>query len=200
MSKKIKEVNREKKFANEYGDSIEDYSKVKSPLSNRLIKPYITSETHGENVFDGILELLDILKPQSILDLGCGAGELLYKIKDIKIKVGCTIHIGEAIYAKEVYNIDTIIPLDMREAVNYFMADEFECIIAHCSLQFIVPDERQILIKDAYDILSKGGTFIVVDYKYNKETGIEGLDIGAFTDISNKFNVRTMGKLTVLQK
>lgn len=199
-SRVIKNISRGP-FANEYGDRIEDYSKVKSPLTNRLIKPYVTSETHGVGVFDWLVAYINNNFPyaSSLLDIGCGAGELLSYLKDRYTVYGTTIHLGEVEYGRNVYRLADICPIDMRELNLYFKKESFDCIIAHCCLHFIIPCERSYLVNtQLYDLLSDGGKLIIVDYKGNMNTGVEITNIG-YTDVT-PFDYITMGTLTVLQK
>ena len=198
MKDEIKPVYRGA-FANEYGDYIMDYSKEKSPLTNRLIKPYVTSETHGQNVFDELIEFINKLDVLSVLDLGCGAGELLSKLSQ-PIKYGTTIHVGEVEYAKSVYGLQFVLPLDMRNIDTYFSPKSFELVIAHCSLHFISPEERTDLVNNKiHKILGAGGHLIIVNYKGNKETDVE--NIVGYEDITNNFTkINTMGDMRCFTK
>lgn len=199
-TKHIAQVSRGS-FANEYGDAIQDYSVEKSPLTNRLIKPYITSETHGIHVFDWLSETINKSIPhgENILDLGCGAGELLSKLDSTFGRFGTTIHLGEVRYAREIYGLENVCPIDMREIDKFFAPEFFSCIIAHCSLHFISPDERTALVNGPiYDLLGYFGVLIVVDYKGEPSTGVNNIS-SKYLDIT-QHNYTTMGNLTVLRK
>jgi SAM-dependent methyltransferase len=188
-------------FANEYGDAIQDYSTEKSPLTNRLIKPYITSETHGVHVFDWLLNLVNGNVPfgENILDLGCGAGEFLSKLNSTFGRFGTTIHLGEVKYARDNYKLENVCPIDIREIENYFVPNFFSCIIAHCSLHFISPEEKTELINGpAYNLLNHFGILIVVDYKGEPSTGVENIS-PRYLNITPQ-NYTTMGNLMVLRK
>lgn len=199
--KKIKGVRRGN-LASEYNDFIFDYSKEPVSITKRLIKPYITSENHGENVFDGLISLIDNLKVKTILDLGCGAGEFLSKVSN-KIEgleaYGITIHVGEVRYARDNFKLSNVVPMDMREINQYFNNDYFDCIVAHCCLHFIEPDERLDLLDKVNKLLKIKGYFIIIDYKFNKETGLSSYNPFLFKEINFK-NYNTMGNLMVLQK
>ncbi len=189
-------------LANEYGDAIQDYSTEKSPLTNRLIQPYITSETHGENVFDGLVNSVNIDVPydSNVLDLGCGAGEFLSKLNHPKTNLyGVTIHLGEVKYARENYGLENVCPIDMREIANYFEDGFFSCIVAHCCLHFITPEERTTLINGpVYNLLDYFGLLYVVDYKGNPTTGVQGVS-DKYLNISPP-KLSTMGTLSVYRK
>lgn len=181
-------------FANEYGDFIMDYSKIQSPLTNRFIKPYVTSETHGQNVFNDLVEFINRLDVLSVLDLGCGAGELLSKLPH-GIKYGTTIHTGEVEYAKSVYGLNYVLPLDMRDIDSYFSEKSFELVVAHCCLQFISPEERTDLVNNKiHKILTSGGYLIIVNYKGHKETDVE--NIVGYEDVTSLHTpIKTMGDM-----
>jgi SAM-dependent methyltransferase len=199
-SRPIKEVSRGH-LANEYGDKIEDYSQIKSPLTNRLISPYVTSETHGLNVFDWLVDYLEfkLASKSKVLDLGCGAGELMYLLSDEFKVFGTTIHIGEVKYGRETYGLADICPIDMREIEDYFSPEYFDCIIAHCSLHFITQDERQDLVNNTvYNLLKPDGIFILVDYKGDLSSGVNNIST-LYKNITPK-EYTTMGTLSVLEK
>lgn len=189
-------------LANEYGDAIQDYSTEKSPLTNRLIKPYITSETHGPNVFDYLVNSVNIDVPygSNILDLGCGAGEFLSKLSHPKHNLyGVSIHLGEVKYAREIYGLENVCPIDMREIAKYFDKGFFSCIIAHCCLHFISPEERTFLINETvYSLLDNFGLLYIIDYKGDLTTGVNGVSDN-YLDISPQ-KATTMGNLSVYRK
>lgn len=203
LSACVKEISKVSRghLANEYGDRIEDYSQVMSPLTNRFIKPYVTSETHGPQVFDWLVNFIKGCKVDNerILDLGCGAGELLSKLKDDFEVYGTTIHLGEVKYGREVYGLEDICPIDMREIGDYFEEQYFDYIILHCSLHFISQEEREILVNDTiWRLLAWKGLLIIVDYKGDQSSGIKNIS-PRYRDITPK-EYNTMGNLTVLMK
>lgn len=187
-------------LANEYGDAIQDYSTEKSPLTNRLINPYITSETHGTKVFDWLVDSINRNVPHgsNVLDLGCGAGEFLSKLY-YHCRYGITIHLGEVKYAREVYELSDVCPIDMREVANYFENQFFSCIVAHCCLHFITSEERTSLVNGPiYDLLKPNGLLYIIDYKGDVLTGVTGVS-DKYTNISpQKYN--GMGNLSVYRK
>lgn len=190
------------KYANEYNDRIDFFDKKKIALSDRLIKPYITSETHGERVFDGLYKLIENLEVNTVLDLGCGAGEFLGGLKDRGYRnedlFGCTIHLGEVEYARKVYGLN-VVPADMREIDLLFTPKSLDLIVAHCCLHFIVPEDRSKVLEAAYAILKDDGYLLVIDYKGDKSTGISMLDTPKWSK-SYLTNYHTMGLLTMLSK
>lgn len=196
----IAAVSREE-LANEYADKIAFFDKEKIALSNRLIPPYITTETHGKNVFDDLYKLVKYLGSKSILDLGCGAGEFLYGLKTRGYKdiFGCTIHLGEREYAKNNYEINSVLPLDMREIDWAFLTNSLDLVIAHCCLHFLVEKDRQKVLNATHRILKANNYFIIVDYKFNKDTGIDTENLEGWK-IINATNYNLMGNLTLLKK
>lgn len=196
----IAAVSREK-LANEYADKIAFFDKEKIALSNRLIPPYITTETHGKDVFDDLYQLVKDLGSKSILDLGCGAGEFLYELSkrgytDI---FGCTIHLGEREYAKNNYKIKSVLPLDMREIDWAFLPSSLNLIVAHCCLHFLVKEDRQKVLQAAEKILKRNGFLAVIDYKFNKDTGLE-VEQSDDWEIIYPVNYNLMGNLTLFRK
>lgn len=159
--KEISPISRGE-FANEYADRIDFFDKNKISLSNRLIPPYITTETHGKDVFKDLYKLVEDLKSKSVLDLGCGAGEFLNGLP-IENKYGCTIHLGERDYAKDIYGLKYVLPLDMREIELAFKQNSLDLIIAHCCLHFLVKEDRFKVLKSALNLLNVGGYFAVID-------------------------------------
>lgn len=187
-------------LANEYGDAIQDYSVEKSPLTNRLIKPYVTSETHGSEVFDYLIESIRNNVPwgSNVLDLGCGAGEFLSKLY-YHCRYGVTIHLGEVQYARKHYGLEDVCPIDMREIESYFENEFFSCIVAHCCLHFITPEERTTLVNGAiYSLLKPNGLLYIIDYKGDSSTGITGIS-SKYTNISPQ-EYSAMGNLSVYRK
>lgn len=199
LGEKLHPVNRGY-LASEYADEILDFTNTKSPLSNRLIPPYITSQTHGKDVFKNLINYLGKIQPKNIMDLGCGAGEFLQLCKkeysDIEY-FGCTIHLGEVIYAHK-NGLNNVIPADMRNIKDYFVNNFFDCVIAHCSLHFIPVEERYKLSSDVFDILNQNGIFIVVDYKEIENTGLVNYDPRFF--LMEDTILGCMGKVKIFKK
>lgn len=161
---------REGELASEYNSWIADYSTEKLSVQNRFMTPYITSENHGD-VYSRYRVLLENIKPKSILDLGCGAGELLAVSRQVlpdAALFGVTIHYGEVLEAKEKYNLD-IAPADMRDIDRYFTPNSLDLIVVHCSFNFLVEEERVEVSKKAQEILKVGKHYLVVDYQHKKE-------------------------------
>lgn len=184
-------------FANEYADEIAFFDKEAIALSKRLIPPYVTTQTHGAEVFTDLYRLVKDLDSESILDLGCGAGEFLNGIKNKDI-YGCTIHLGEREYARTIYGINSVLPLDMREIDLAFKPNSLDLVIAHCCLHFVIPEDRIKVINAAHKVLKNNGHLIVVDYKFNKETGIDISKLSGWKITYPKYKV--MGNLTLLKK
>lgn len=190
------------KYANEYNDCIDFFDKKNIALSDRLIKPYITSETHGERVFDDLYRLINNLEVETVLDLGCGAGEFLNGLRTRGYHkdnlFGCTIHLGEVEYSRAMYDLN-IVPADMREIDLLFNPGSLDLIVAHCCLHFLVPEDRAKVLDAAHQILGEDGYMVIVDYKGDKSTGISMLDTSKWAK-SYPTQYQTMGHLTLLRK
>lgn len=186
---------------NEYNSYIADYYKEQIAVTNRFISPYITSQTHGD-VFKDLVPFIKSLKINNLLDLGCGAGEFLSKFKDTDITLyGVTIHLGEVKYAREIYQLDNVVGMDMREIDEYFDVSYFDCIIAHCSFNFITNEDRIDVLKRAHKILKQNGYFIVVDYKGIEDTKLpENWGQENYYQIIYTPDIYVMGNLTIYKK
>ena len=191
---------REGELASEYNAWIADYSKEKLAVTDRLISPYHASETHGSDIYKEYRKLLKILKPKSILDLGCGAGELLNISKEVLPEAdlfGVTIHYGEVLEAREKYNLE-IAPADMRDIDAYFNKDSLGLVVAHASFQYIVEGDRLEVVKKVQQILKKGGYFLMVDYRGQKEASGLNSKVEGLTKIGNISGF--MGEATLYEK
>lgn len=188
-------------LASEYNDFITDYSAAPVSLTNRKIDPHITSQTHGRNVFSGVLKVISLLKRNnSILDLGCGAGELLLSLKDKPRDLyGVTIHVGEVKFARK-FGLPNVIPADMRDIDKYFNANSLDIIVAHHCFQFIPMEDRHELCKKILKILRPGGCFIFVDYKGEQSSSLPPESFNLFRKMPTPPNTIACGNLYVLHK
>ena len=168
---------RRGEWASEYNDFVANYTSAPVALTNRIIPPYCASETHGAGVFDGVVRLIAQLKCRSILDLGCGSGELLLRLRDAQpgaILLGASICLGEVAYARE-RGLHGVMPIDMREIADYYEANSLDCVVAHCCLQFVPEEDRGGLQQAVHHVLKGGGHFLVVDYKGKQGTGLASI-------------------------
>jgi len=146
----------------EYSNYIVDYEKENLARTNRLIPPYVGSNNHGDDFYNDVIELVNELKPESVADLGCGAGELLSKI-DCKEKYGLTLHVGEVKYAREVYKLENVVPADMRDIDLYFRPNSIEMVIAFWSFNYLNPEERSETMTKICRVLKPNKYFIYMD-------------------------------------
>jgi ubiquinone/menaquinone biosynthesis C-methylase UbiE len=150
----------------EYGKGVVDYHKVKS-VANRFVPAYKTSDTHGMDIYKGVPTVMEYLKPESILDLGCGIGEMLVMMgrEDPHAKLfGCTLHVGEVLVAKERYNLP-LLAADMRVMDEYFMPNTLDLVVAHASMHFLDEKEQQKCADSVRKIIKDDGHFLVIHYK-----------------------------------
>lgn len=185
----------------EYTNQIVDYGTHQVAVTNRLIKPYITSILHGTNVWDGLVELVKDLHPTSVVDLGCGAGEFFTKLPKGLEMYGLTIDVGEVVYARNIYHLDNVIPADMRDVDKYFKQDSIDMVVAHRSFDFIDPKDRVDTMVRIYDVLKPHGYFVYVDDERFKESQMPTWNYKEFYRqyIPNK-TYYAKGKMTILEK
>jgi SAM-dependent methyltransferase len=187
----------------EYANLIIDYGKNKVAVSNRLVPPYVTSNAHGQNVWDGLIDLVKDFKPDSVVDLGCGAGEFLFKIKDLVKEVyGLTIDCGEVSYARDTYGIANVIPADLRDIADYFEEASLDMVVAHKSFDFIADEDRIETMKKIYEVLKPGKWFVHVDdcFRFHESVLPEWEHDKYFTEANLNKEYPTQGKLTVFVK
>lgn len=191
-------------WGTEYASQIVDYGKEKVAVTDRYIQPYITSETHGAGVFNGIVQLVNHLGVKNVFDLGCAAGEMLHEIKKSNDSIdlyGCTIHLGEVEYARNNFGLENVVGIDMRDIDEYFDEGFFDCIIVHCSFSFIVFEDRIATAKKIHKLLKKGGYFIYVDYRGEKDSEMPPWNWEYYYDLHElDISVDTMGYLTIYRK
>jgi SAM-dependent methyltransferase len=184
----------------EYNSMVANYSKENIAVTNRLITPYITSQTHGIKIYDGLDLLLEDLSPTNVLDLGCAAGELLFQIKRRIPSIetyGITIHVGEVLAAKSLYGIE-IVPADMREVEDLFEKETLDLVITHCSIHFLDNEDRIILAQNIAKVLKQHKYFLLVEYIRGTENNGLPYDIPQLKRIREYPNF--MGKAILYQK
>lgn len=176
---------RKGNLASEYNSLITDYSTKEVAVTNRKIKPYLSSETHGSNCYDRLLHHFKDIPKGTVLDMGCGAGELLHHIKskamfDKQNLYGISIHTGEVLYARNKFSLPNVVPGDMREARNIFTGMKFDTIIFHCVFQFIEVIERLQVMIDCLALLNPNGKILVVNYKDQEDASVDASQLSEF--------------------
>ena len=157
----------------EYSNAVADYSVVEAEHTHRLIPPYDIYKTHGEHVYD---YLLSLVPKGSVLDLGCGPGQLLLALDRPKNDLyGCTIHVGEAKAAHKA-GLTNIAPHDMRAIDEFYFPASFDCVIANWSFNHISMREREETIRKALNLLTPAGIFIGRSYYHDSSTVIPHID------------------------
>jgi len=166
----------------EYTNLVVDYGTQKVACTDRLIEPYVTSRSHGLEVFVGLVKLVKDLKPRSLVDLGCGAGDFLYSAHKYGAKVyGLTIHVGEVLYARDQYKLENVIPADLRDIDEYFTPNSLDMVVVHKAFDFITNEERIETMKRIYRVLKPGKWFVHVDDSFRfKESVLPEWDFSPF--------------------
>jgi len=150
----------------EYDHFIADYTKTKA-ASGRFMHPYVASDTHGHGIYHGLPGLLSDIDPTTVLDLGCGGGEMMSHIRRIKPAAevyGCTIHVGECVHGRDTHGL-SLMPADMRTISKYFNKGSIDLIVAHASLHFLTEEDQRKTVADVLPLLSEGGVLLIIHYK-----------------------------------
>lgn len=96
-------------------------------------------------------------KPGSVLDIGCGRGSFLGRMKELGWDArGVELSKGEAEAAKEIFNID-VSTKDIAE--SGFLEGQFDLITLWHSLEHMEDPAR--ILREAYRLLKKGGGLII---------------------------------------
>lgn len=104
-------------------------------------------------------KLIDLLAPQkgeSILDLGCGTGDLTKKLFDSGVKVvGVDKSENMIRTAKEKY---PTIPFIVQDVTELSYKNEFEAVFSNAVLHWVKPAKQAL--EQIYQALKKGGRFV----------------------------------------
>jgi S-adenosylmethionine-dependent methyltransferase len=119
-----------------------------------------------------VIPWLDNARPlfgAKILEIGCGTGASTVALAEQGAKViGVDIDEGSIVVAKDrcrVYGLDsaTFQKANASDLGQLFINQEFDFIIFFASLEHMTIDERIIAIKNAWDMLPKGGLLCVIE-------------------------------------
>lgn len=182
---------RRGELASEYNSFIGDYTRSNLSVKDRIIPAYISTRTHGNGCYDRVLEYIRSQSFVDVLDLGCGAGELLHSIGNTtksESLYGLTICTGEVKYARDNFKLKNIIPGDLRKCDEIFKGFRFDCVLLHCVLQFINEVERVDTAVRISNILKPGSELIVVDYKNRTESQMVDSDV-----LSGIYDIKIVG-------
>lgn len=186
---------RQGELASEYNSFIGNYSNQRLSVTNRIIPPYLSTNTHGVNCFDRLLNYIRSKPFTSILDLGCGAGQLLHRIGSQSVMgslYGLSICTGEVAYARDVFKLKNIVPGDLRKCDEVFDGFKFDCVILHCVLQFINEIDRIKTAVKISKLLNVEGELLVIDYYNREESKMPNSD-----ELNSIYNINVVGDLAL---
>lgn len=185
---------REGRLGGEYLHGIMDYETL-----DARYKPYNATDTHGPYCYQTLAQIVTELGIERLIDLGCGSGELLERLKGEVPNFeghGLTIHIGEARSGRK--KGFPVLPLDMRDVGMYYDKDYFDAVLIWQAVQFIPEDEQPLLLAQIEHILRSGGYLIIMDYY---DDGVSKLRVDTREHFSPERKVKwPNGNLTILRK
>lgn len=133
------------------------------------VEPYLGFHDEVKELHQVFVQIVEEIKPKTLLDLGCGQGELMLLMpQDIKVK---GIDLSEAqVEACKAKGLDA-------SCTNLFdLSEKFDTITATFDvLNYIQKDEITPFIQKAYESLEKSGYFIFdVNTKFAFEEIVPG--------------------------
>lgn len=143
------------------------------------VEPYIGFGNEVKKLHEVFIDIVNEIKPKTLLDLGCGQGDLLAAMpKEIKAK-GIDLSSEQIKVCKEK-------GLDASTTNLFDLEEKFETIIATFDvLNYIPKEELDKFVKKIYDSLEKGG-YLVFDV--NSKFAFEEIVTGSIViDEDDKF-------------
>lgn len=134
---------------------------MKEDINKRKIRHIIYEYNYGPRVERNnlILKNLDFRDIHSVLDVGCGMGELLASIEDkVKIKTGIDFDETCVRYAKKANPQAEILQLDVTE-LKSIKSKSYDAVFAVGILEHV--DNPTMLAKECHRISKKYGIFCV---------------------------------------
>lgn len=137
----------------------EHYDKLAEHGNDPVLDPP-TLQAYMDN-WDGpaFLNLLDLNKAQSVLEIGCGTGRLALKVAPF-VKVFCGIDISPKTIeiANKHLNFDNV-SLICADFLNYDFQESFDTV--YSSLTFLHIKDKNHAVNKVFNILSEGGRFVL---------------------------------------
>lgn len=133
------------------------------------VEPYLEFHDEVKKLHELFIDIVDEIKPSTLLDVGCGQGDLLFALSEnIKVK-GIDLSPEQIKVCKEK-------GLDAHVTSLYDLDEKFGAIIATFDvLNYIPKDEINKFIKKIYDNLETGAYFIFdVNTKFAFEEIVTG--------------------------
>ena len=143
-----------------------DYKKLSENTFNMQAKTYDTDKNgkHARNLYQDIINTLAALRFSSVLDVGCGTGEILSAIrKRYPTASLCGIDISQEMLKQAEEKRMANVKLYLGDAEHLpFENAEFDVMI--CTDSFHHYPEPQRAIEEFYRVLQKDGYLLLADF------------------------------------
>lgn len=120
-----------------------------------ISKRYKETSLVQSSAADILLALLNIKKGDSILDVGCGTGNLTKKLYDISQGVVIGIDPSPGMIEEAKKNYGNVINFEIGSAENYLINRNFDVIFCNSTFQWI--KNQKLAINNFYNSLRKNG-------------------------------------------
>lgn len=143
------------------------------------VEPYLEFHDEVKKLHELFIDIVGEINPKTLLDLGCGRGDLLEQLsKNIKVK-GIDLSSEQIKVCKEK-------GLDASTTNMYDLDEKFKAITATFDvLNYIAKDELNKFVKKVYESIESGGYFI---FDVNSKFAFEEIVTGSIVfDKDGKF-------------